>query len=546
MIYKTILRMVLPVFLLLGLTACSIKTESTQISQVTQTVVTTTEPNAQQPDPTVAPALWFSPNLPETFTGSIKSVEPYSITNSAESATIRIEPGTEGIILAQWKYVLVAPFPQIADSVSSEWLLNFWQTGSTSDEQNAAKILVVDEDTSAFLAAFWGVPSPEAVKVLSTNQLLSTAWADPAYSTWSLLPFEQLQKEWKVISIDQEDPFSIDSTFLTFPIAASGEITFSEPIQQNFQPDRLTTLNITGVTALVRATAAMMERNGIPYPAEEIGSYLRESDFTHISNEVSFATDCPAPVYEMDDLVFCSSPEYIELLDFIGTDIVEMTGDHLEDWGIEPIYTTLQMYIEKGWLVYGAGTNLTDAQQPLLIEHNGNRLMLIGCNAKSTAYAHAAENYPGTWYCDDYSAIIAAIKDAVAMQYIPIVTIQHTEIDQMLPTSQIIEDFQLLSDGGAQIIIGSQAHQPSTIQLNNQSFIHYGLGNLFFDQYNESPENRQAFIDHFVFYENRLISIQLQTTQFVDWAKPRWMTEDERNVFLTTIFQNSAWDVEFP
>jgi poly-gamma-glutamate capsule biosynthesis protein CapA/YwtB (metallophosphatase superfamily) len=35
------------------------------------------------------------------------------------------------------------------------------------------------------------------------------------------------------------------------------------------------------------------------------------------------------------------------------------------------------------------------------------------------------------------------------------------------------------------IVSGSQAHQPHGFEFYNGSLIHYGLGNLFFDQYNE-------------------------------------------------------------
>ena len=52
---------------------------------------------------------------------------------------------------------------------------------------------------------------------------------------------------------------------------------------------------LTGVTALVRGTASLMEGQGMTYPAQEIGDWLREADILHISNEVPFAENCPQP-----------------------------------------------------------------------------------------------------------------------------------------------------------------------------------------------------------------------------------------------------------
>ena len=63
----------------------------------------------------------------------------------------------------------------------------------------------------------------------------------------------------------------------------------------NRDPVRLTTVMITGVTALVRGTAWTMEKKGILYPAEDIRDWLRDADILHISNEVPFARTARRP-----------------------------------------------------------------------------------------------------------------------------------------------------------------------------------------------------------------------------------------------------------
>jgi hypothetical protein len=112
---------------------------------------------------------------------------------------------------------------------------------------------------------------------------------------------------------------------------------------------------MTGVTALVRATAYLMERDGITSPAEYIGDWLREADILHISNEIPFASNCPFPDPQQAGLRFCSAPRYIKLLEEIGTDVVELTGDHFADWGADATLYTLEMYRERGWPYYGGG-----------------------------------------------------------------------------------------------------------------------------------------------------------------------------------------------
>ena len=120
---------------------------------------------------------------------------------------------------------------------------------------------------------------------------------------------------------------------------------------------------MTGVTALSRHIGERMEAKGLTYPAQDIGDWLAAADLTHISNEVSFYEDCPKPGPERADMRFCSSPKYIELLEDVGTDIVELTGNHNLDWGYQPFLDTLEMYQQRGWKTYGGGANLEDANK---------------------------------------------------------------------------------------------------------------------------------------------------------------------------------------
>ena len=73
------------------------------------------------------------------------------------------------------------------------------------------------------------------------------------------------------------------------------------------------------------------------------------------------------------------------------------------------------------------------------------------------------------------------------------------------------------------------------------SFIHYGLGNLFFDQYGLCEACRQGLIGHHVFYDGRYISTELLPIQFVDYARSRPMTYEEANELLQALFLASGW-----
>jgi poly-gamma-glutamate synthesis protein (capsule biosynthesis protein) len=302
----------------------------------------------------------------------------------------------------------------------------------------------------------------------------------------------------------------------------------------------MTIVAMTGVTALVRATAYEMEKHGITYADQDIREELLSADITHISNEVPFAEDCPYPNPVQEEIRFCSRDAYIQLLEDVGTDVVELTGDHFQDWGTDAIFHTLDMYRQRGWLTYGGGANLAEGRKALLIENHGNRIAFIGCNAKGGSFAQADETHPGAAVCDmDWMA--GEISRLKQEGYLVIATFQHREYYTYLAQPDQQQDFRQMAEAGAVVVSGSQAHQPQGMEFVNGSFIHYGLGNLFFDQYGLCEACRQGLIDKHVFYDGRYISTELLPIEFVDYARARPMTPEEAKDLLQTLFLASGW-----
>jgi poly-gamma-glutamate synthesis protein (capsule biosynthesis protein) len=382
--------------------------------------------------------------------------------------------------------------------------------------------------------------------VLPRGELLDHAWSDS--SAWALVPFEALEPRWKVLEVGGMSPLRAEFEPTEYPLSVSISIQGADPGQTiglpatNRDPARLTTVAVSGVTALVRATAFTMHRNGITYPAGDIGPVLRAADITHISNEIPFTPDCPPPDPTQASLRFCSDPDYIALLEEVGADVIELTGDHFGDWGPEAMFYTLDLYNQRGWIYYGGGSDLQDARQPRLFEHNGNRIAFIGCNGKGGGYATASASQPGAVACD-FDFLERRIRQLRADGYQVIATFQHFEYYTYTPQPDQVRDFRRLAEAGAAVVSGSQAHQPQGMEFFTDGFIHYGLGNLFFDQYHFCTDNAcdDGFIDRHVFYNGKYIGNDLLTIVFIDYARPRLMTLDERQALLDKVFSASEW-----
>ena len=79
------------------------------------------------------------------------------------------------------------------------------------------------------------------------------------------------------------------------------------------------------------------------------------------------------------------------------------------------------------------------------------------------------------------------------------------------------------------------------------AWLHYGLGNLFFDQMSilmpngeRTSDTRREFIDRHIFYDGLYLGTELLTCMLEDYAQPRPMTDAERTAFLEEIFTAAA------
>ena len=496
------------------------------------------------------------------FTPSIKASPPTLYIASAVPSALRAEasnwdmppsddPYAAAITLdlAQsaepdsiWIYALVAPFPTVTDDISASDLLDFWH-GLGAGPFAGAPLWMAESTLVAFSVA-WGEPAPGVVRTAPKDGLVDTVWA--ATPSWAIIPFEDLEPRLKVLSVDGNSPVRKDFNQGTYPLVLGFELnnsSFALPAT-NRDLSKMTIVMLTGVTALVRGTASKMERNGLTYPDEDIRDILLASDILHINNEVPFYSLCDVPDPKQNELVFCSRVKYMELLKDIGTDVVELTGDHFADYGEQAMLETLQIYKDAGIPYYGGGANIEEARKPLLMEHNGNKIAFIGCDAKD-AYATASETMPGGTPCD-YNYMREQIQKLRAQGFIVIATFQFEEYTTPKAPPIQMEKFRRQADSGANIVSGSQAHFAQVMEFYNGAFIHYGLGNLFFDQMGDThgfDNIRREFVDSHVFYDGHYISTEIQTFMLMDYSRPRPMDPVERATFLRYYFEQSGWVV---
>lgn len=342
----------------------------------------------------------------------------------------------------------------------------------------------------------------------------------PSRTRHAIVPIDELSPAWKALRIDGLHPLDPDRAALA---ARSCDRT-----ADNFDPAKLTTIVMSGTTALTRRTAERIESHGAADLVAHIAPWFRSADLTHVSNEVAFVRDCDpvnGPTGAADDLTFCSKDSYIEVLDLLGTDVVELTGSHLSDYGA--LGRTVEIYRKRGWTWFGGGLTQLESTEPRILEHHGHRIAFLGCNAVGT-WLHAVSRGAGVGACD-WSRMTWQIHELRTRGILPIVSIQHQETHEHDVPPGLVHDLRRLAEAGAVFVLGSQAHSAHPWDVHHGAFVHYGPGNILFAQYPEAQ--REAAVDKLYLHAGKLLAVEQIYTR-TEHGQPRLLGDRERARFL--------------
>lgn len=340
------------------------------------------------------------------------------------------------------------------------------------------------------------------------------------------------------------DSYRAGALFRSIDIQGEGATELAGlQLDNTLSSDDVYKVNMSGVTALTRVMMRKLnEVGGDPlYFSQNIGDFLADADLTHVSNEVSFLEGC-----SYSNTLFCSPPEYIETLSASGVDLVEITGNHNNDFGAQANADTIALYRELGWDTVGGGLNTEDAALPVIKTEKGSNIAFLAYNFPDSPNggAIAGPNKAGA-NSYDIAKIEQDIAAAKTQADFVIVNIQYWEcysypdgyIEYPICDKPIGEQeahFKEVADLGADMVIGSSAHQPQTYEMYNGVPIYYGLGNMYFDQTSWPGTERGIILTHY-FDGGRLLQTKLTPTVFGTELQPRPMTDEEAQYLLTRL-----------
>ncbi len=434
----------------------------------------------------------------------------------------------------------------------------YWVKGETTlnEIEDIKRVYIASEESDSddvFLKQILG----NDIEIVKVDDLLSTL--KESEENIGLIPIEDLQEGFKVLTLDNKycltDP---EGCFLIgYKLEGGKKNEFVSHIlnhnmglkygqSKSMDSESMAKINMSGVVAIARGLASKIDsRKDYAYPARDLKDFVSDADLTHVSNEVSFVKGCTG----YTGMRFCSKPEYIETLKVSGVDIVELTGNHNNDYGSTNNSNTIETYKELGWDYFGGGLNSEDASKVLYKEVKGNLIAFMGYNYYNTMYDQAPLAKSTTAGANSYSVekLTNDINQAKQKGALVVVTFQFQEC-YCYPSSDVIYPicykplstpdqkgvFRQAIDLGADIVIGTQAHQPQTYEVYKEGIIFYGLGNLYFDQDNWIGTRQGLILSLFV-ANNDLVQVQITPTIMDADMIPRVAGVADSNLLLNLL-----------
>lgn len=234
-----------------------------------------------------------------------------------------------------------------------------------------------------------------------------------------------------------------------------------------------------------------------------VASILREADISFFNCETAYGergSPCISPHGAGPH-----APGPMAALTLAGFDVCTLANNHTLDWGVDACVECRQRLEDMGIAVCGAGSNISEARKPAILERKGIRVAFLGYCSVGPNWFLAEENKPGcamvraythyepsdyqpgtpgpkvvTWpYKEDLQGMLEDIAKVSEQADIVIVAI-HWGI-HYVPAAIPDYEFEVghaAIDAGADLVLGSHPHILKGIEIYRGKVIVHSLGNF--------------------------------------------------------------------
>ena len=245
----------------------------------------------------------------------------------------------------------------------------------------------------------------------------------------------------------------------------------------------------TGDILLDRGVRREIDKHGVDHLfSAGVDSVFREAQVV-VGNLECPVTKIQAPVQKL--FIFRGEPEWLQVLKHHGITHLNLANNHAIDQGREGLMDTRRNVSAAGMVPIGAGENMDEASQPVLLASQPRNVWLV------PSLRLALENYA---YLPDKPCVSQEPMDSLLTRVhrlrkadstaVIIVSLHWGGEHTLQPVSSQRWDAHQLIRAGADVLICHHTHTLQTIEDFHGKKIYYSVGNFIFDQ--QKPLNTKA------------------------------------------------------
>ncbi len=248
---------------------------------------------------------------------------------------------------------------------------------------------------------------------------------------------------------------------------------------------------MTGDILLDRGVRRVIEKRGVDHLfSTEVDAVFRSAQVV-VGNLECPASKINAPVQKF--YIFRAEPEWLQALKRHGITHLNLANNHTIDQGRKGLLDTKQNIVKAGMVPIGAGRNMKEAAEPVLLAKHPRKVWLLA------SLRLALENYA---YLPDKPCVSQEPMDSLLRRVqrlrkadptaVIIVSLHWGGEHTLKPVPSQRHEAHMLIRAGADVLVCHHTHTLQTVEEFMGHSIYYSIGNFIFDP--KKPINSEACI----------------------------------------------------
>ena len=288
----------------------------------------------------------------------------------------------------------------------------------------------------------------------------------------------------------------------------------SQPAPTQEPPPPTTIFLFTGVIVPARCVQdAIDQRGSADYIFDEVREMIQAADVA-VGTLNATISDFPPHTGCISTYVLVGGAQNADAIAAAGFDVMSVATNHIKNCGLtscgdKAFFDTMDNLERVGILPVGAGVNLAEAIQPVVVEVNGIRFGILSLGQKEEL-AFAGEDTPGIGILTDES-LREQIEVTQEISDVVIAMPHWGPEDSAMPNWDQLRLARVAVEAGADLVVGNHTHVVQGFQYIDDVPVFYGLGNFVFDQI-WARDHQQGVILLVKFEGTELVNYQMIPT----------------------------------